>query len=58
MICRKLSADMEATRVALDKEHQLKILQMEAINALWKKVSSSISYLRDYRNLSNIMKNT
>lgn len=29
---------MEATRAALDKEHQLQILQMEAINALWKKV--------------------
>lgn len=29
---------MEATRAALDKEHQLQVLQMEAINALWKKV--------------------
>ncbi|XP_065209757.1 centrosomal protein of 97 kDa [Planococcus citri] len=37
---KKLSVDMEATRAALDKEHQLQVLQMEAINALWKKISA------------------
>ncbi len=38
LFCRKLASDMEATRAALDKEHQLQVLQMEAISALWKKV--------------------
>uniref|UniRef100_A0A1B6DTC1 Centrosomal protein of 97 kDa n=1 Tax=Clastoptera arizonana TaxID=38151 RepID=A0A1B6DTC1_9HEMI len=37
---KKLSADMEATRAALDCEHKLQLIQMEAINALWKKVVS------------------
>lgn len=39
---RKLSADMEATRAALDCEHKLQLIQMEAINALWKKVLTVI----------------
>uniref|UniRef100_A0A146KML3 Centrosomal protein n=2 Tax=Lygus hesperus TaxID=30085 RepID=A0A146KML3_LYGHE len=34
----KLSEEMEQTRNALDSEHRLQILQMQAINALWKKV--------------------
>ena len=29
---------MEATRSALESEHKLQLLQMQAINALWKKV--------------------
>lgn len=37
---RKLSADVEATRAAIDSEHKLQLLQMQAINALWKKVVS------------------
>lgn len=37
---RKLSSDMEATRTALESEHKLQLLQMQAINALWKKVVS------------------
>ncbi|XP_024082044.1 centrosomal protein of 97 kDa isoform X2 [Cimex lectularius] len=37
---QKLSEDMEATRAALDSEHKLQLLQMQAINALWKKVVS------------------
>lgn len=37
---RKLSTDMEATRTALESEHKLQLLQMQAINALWKKVVS------------------
>ncbi|XP_033334123.1 centrosomal protein 97kDa isoform X4 [Megalopta genalis] len=36
----KLSTDMEATRTALESEHKLQLLQMQAINALWKKVVS------------------
>ncbi|XP_015115111.1 centrosomal protein of 97 kDa [Diachasma alloeum] len=37
---QKLSSDMEATRTALESEHKLQLLQMQAINALWKKVVS------------------
>ncbi|XP_021924438.1 centrosomal protein of 97 kDa isoform X2 [Zootermopsis nevadensis] len=37
---QKLSSDMEATRAALDSERKLQLLQMQAINALWKKVVS------------------
>lgn len=37
---RKLTTDMEATRTALESEHKLQLLQMQAINALWKKVVS------------------
>nr|CAD7571839.1 unnamed protein product [Timema californicum] len=33
----KLSSDMESTRVALESEHKLQLLQMQAISALWKK---------------------
>lgn len=29
---------MEATRSVLENEHKLQLLQMQAINALWKKV--------------------
>ena len=29
---------MEAARSALENEHKLQLLQMQAINALWKKV--------------------
>lgn len=29
---------MEAARTALESEHKLQLLQMQAINALWKKV--------------------
>nr|CAD7598278.1 unnamed protein product [Timema genevievae] len=36
----KLSSDMESTRVALESEHKLQLLQMQAISALWKKVVS------------------
>lgn len=54
---KKLSADMEATRVALDKEHQLKILQMEAINALWKKISALQPSSEIIQNTSNLSSN-
>lgn len=40
LFLRKLSTDMEATRTALESEHKLQLLQMQAINALWKKVVS------------------
>jgi centrosomal protein CEP97 len=31
---------MEATKAALDSERKIQQLQMQAINALWKKVST------------------
>lgn len=36
----KLSKDMEMTKEALENERKIQKLQMQAINALWKKVSS------------------
>lgn len=36
----KLSKDMEMTKQALENERKIQKLQMQAINALWKKVSS------------------
>lgn len=36
----KLSQDMETTKVALENERKIQQLQMQAINALWKKVST------------------
>ncbi|KAK0088103.1 hypothetical protein PV325_013199 [Microctonus aethiopoides] len=44
---QKLSNDMEATRTALESEHKLQLLQMQAINALWKKVVSLQTNNRD-----------
>lgn len=37
---RKLTKDMEDTKAALENERKIQQLQMQAINALWKKVSS------------------
>lgn len=37
---RKLTADMETTKIALENERKIQQLQMQAINALWKKVSN------------------
>lgn len=37
---RKLTQDMETTKVALENERKIQQLQMQAINALWKKVST------------------
>lgn len=31
---------MESTKAALESERKIQVLQMQAINALWKKVSS------------------
>lgn len=39
-IFSKLSHDMETTKVALENERKIQQLQMQAINALWKKVST------------------
>lgn len=36
----KLTKDMEMTKTALENERKIQQLQMQAINALWKKVSS------------------
>lgn len=33
---------MQATREALDNEHKMQLLQMQAINALWKKVCNKL----------------
>ncbi|KAB0798811.1 hypothetical protein PPYR_06691 [Photinus pyralis] len=37
---QKLANDMESTKVALESERRIQMLQMQAINALWKKVST------------------
>lgn len=37
---KKLSDDMESTKAALESERKIQMLQMQAINALWKKVSA------------------
>lgn len=37
---RKLTHDMETTKVQLENERKIQQLQMQAINALWKKVST------------------
>lgn len=41
MFDRKLSSDMDATRAALESERKLQLLQMQAISALWKKVTGA-----------------
>lgn len=38
MIFRQMSKDLGDTKSTLEKEHKLVILQMQAINELWKKV--------------------
>lgn len=37
---RKLADDMESTKAAVESERKIQMLQMQAINALWKKVSA------------------
>lgn len=37
---QKLANDMESTKAALESERKIQMLQMQAINALWKKVSA------------------
>ncbi|KOB64293.1 putative phosphatasepp1 regulatory subunit [Operophtera brumata] len=37
---KRLTCDMEATKAALESERKIQQLQMQAINALWKKVST------------------
>ncbi|XP_050672883.1 centrosomal protein of 97 kDa [Leptidea sinapis] len=37
---QRLTSDMEATKAALESERKIQQLQMQAINALWKKVST------------------
>nr|XP_022913294.1 centrosomal protein of 97 kDa-like [Onthophagus taurus] len=37
---QKLASDMESTKAALESERKIQMLQMQAINALWKKVST------------------
>ncbi|XP_017786219.1 PREDICTED: centrosomal protein of 97 kDa isoform X2 [Nicrophorus vespilloides] len=37
---KKLATDMESTKAALESERKIQMLQMQAINALWKKVSA------------------
>lgn len=40
LLYRQLTNDMENTKLALENERKIQQLQMQAINALWKKVSS------------------
>jgi len=37
-IFRQMSKDLVDTKSTLEKEHKLVVLQMQAINELWKKV--------------------
>ncbi|XP_018564870.1 centrosomal protein of 97 kDa isoform X2 [Anoplophora glabripennis] len=37
---QKLATDMETTKVALESERKIQMLQTEAISALWKKISA------------------
>ncbi|XP_056632308.1 centrosomal protein of 97 kDa [Diorhabda sublineata] len=37
---QKLATDMETTKIALESERKIQMLQTEAISALWKKISS------------------
>lgn len=37
---QKLATDMETTKVALESERKIQMLQTEAISALWKKIST------------------
>ncbi|XP_034941950.1 centrosomal protein of 97 kDa isoform X2 [Chelonus insularis] len=55
---QKLSTDMEATRTALESEHKLQLLQMQAINALWKKVVSLQPGNRDINECDGATSNT
>ncbi|CAG5102162.1 Similar to CEP97: Centrosomal protein of 97 kDa (Homo sapiens) [Cotesia congregata] len=55
---QKLSTDMEATRTALESEHKLQLLQMQAINALWKKVVSLQPGGRDANEINSAQANT
>ncbi|XP_074109904.1 centrosomal protein 97kDa isoform X1 [Cotesia typhae] len=55
---QKLSTDMEATRTALESEHKLQLLQMQAINALWKKVVSLQPGGRDANEINSGQANT
>jgi len=38
MVFRQMSKDLGDTKSTLEKEHKLVVLQMQAINELWKKV--------------------
>lgn len=44
-----MSKDLVDTKSTLEKEHKLVVLQMQAINELWKKVCILLSFI-----LSNI----
>lgn len=56
----KLTKDMEKTKQALENERKIQQLQMQAINALWKKVSHmqiSENPLKDFSNNNNLNSN-
>lgn len=42
---RQMSKDLVDTKSTLEKEHKLVVLQMQAINELWKKVRLEIIVL-------------
>lgn len=44
---KKLTCDMEVTKEALENERKIQQLQMQAINALWKKVSAMQGQSKD-----------
>lgn len=52
---QKLASDMESTKVALESERKIQMLQMQAINALWKKVCTIHS---DGETSGNVLQST
>ncbi|GJQ84535.1 putative leucine-rich repeat protein [Trypoxylus dichotomus] len=50
---QKLANDMESTKAALESERKIQMLQMQAINALWKKVSAIQPETEDSHNTAS-----
>lgn len=48
-----MSKDLVDTKSTLEKEHKLVVLQMQAINELWKKVSFTYLFHNHYCDNSN-----
>ncbi|XP_028028264.1 centrosomal protein of 97 kDa [Bombyx mandarina] len=55
---QRLTCDMEATKAALESERKIQQLQMQAINALWKKVSTLQALDGKHKNMSDCDENT
>ncbi|KAI4463310.1 protein phosphatase 1 regulatory subunit sds22-related [Holotrichia oblita] len=55
---QKLANDMESTKAALESERKIQMLQMQAINALWKKVSAIQPEGGDAHNTASVSNST